>query len=152
MEKKEFLDYIEDKSMKIEKNWFFHATERDIVTIEKILSEGIQCAYLRNDKSKQGYNGKYYVSISKKTNVPKSVYNLYKFLPTFIIDGIKPIKADSKNKSFDCFAETLLPLRTSSKKDEYHAFLKIDSSKVIAIGYSLCHMLEPNHNFDIYKL
>lgn len=152
MEKKQFLDYIEDKIIKIENDWFFHATDRDIITIEKILYEGIKCAALRKEKSQQGYNGKYYVSISKKTNNPQSVYNLFEHLPIFVIKGINPIKADDKNRIFAPFTETILPLRTSSKADEYHAFFKINSSKIIAIAYNLYHTLESEYDFDIYKL
>jgi len=152
MEQKQFLDYIEDKTITIENDWFFHATDRDITTIEKILNEGIKCASLRKEKSQHGYNGKYYISVSKKTNDPQSVYTLFNHLPIFVLNDINPIKADSKNRIFDPFTETILPFRTSSKNDEYHAFLKIDSSKIIAIGYSLYHMLEPGYKFNIYRL
>ena len=152
MKQKQFLDYIEDKTIKIENEWFFHATDGDIVTIEKILTEGIKCAALRKEKSQHGYNGKYYVSVSKKTNDPQSIYNLFNHLPIFVLNDINPIKADSKNRIFDPFTETIFPLRTSSKNDEYHAFLKIDSSKIIAMGYDLYHMLEPGYKFSIYRL
>ena len=152
MEQKQFLDYIEDKTITIENDWFFHATDRDITTIEKILNEGIKCAALRKEKSQRGYNGKYYVSVSKKTNDPQSVYGLFNHLPIFVLNNITPIKADSKNTIFNPFTETILPLRTSSKNDEYHAFLKIDPTKIIAMGYSLYHMLEPGYKFSEYRL
>jgi len=152
MEQKQFLDYIEDKTITIENDWFFHATDRDITTIEKILNEGIKCASLRKEKSQHGYNGKYYISVSKKTNDPQSVYTLFNHLPIFVLNDINPIKADSKNRIFDPFTETILPFRTSSKNDEYHAFLKINPSKIIAMGYSLYHMLEPEYKFSIYRL
>ena len=152
MEQKEFLDYIEDNPIEIREDWFFHGTSGDINVIEKILNEGIKCAYLRKEKSTQGFNGKYYVSVSKKSDDTKSIYNVYKFWPTFIIDGVKPIKADIRNQSYQCFRETIIPLRTSYKKNEYHAFLKIDSSKIIALGYSLYHMLEPGNKFYMSRL
>lgn len=152
MDQKQFLDYIEDKTIKIENDWFFHATDRDIIIIEKILKEGIKCAALRKEKGRQGYNGKYYVSVSKKTNDPQSVYALFNHLPIFVLNDISPIKAESKNTIFNPFTGTILPLRTSSKNDEYHAFLKIEPSKIIAMGYSLYHMLEPGYKFSIYRL
>lgn len=151
MEAKELLNYIEDTPIEIKEDWFFHGTSGDINVIEKILNEGIKCAYLRKEKSTQGFNGKYYVSVSKKSDDPKSIYNVYKFWPTFIIDGVKPIKADIRNQSYQCFRETIIPLRTSYKKDEYHAFLKIDSSKIIALGYNL-YLFEPGNKFYINSL
>lgn len=151
MNEKEFLDYIEDKKIDIKNDWYFHATKRDIDIIEQILNDGIKCAYLRNEKSKKGANGKYYISVSKKTNDLLSIYNSFSHLPIFIIEGINPIKADSRNKIFSCFRETILPLRTSLKEDEYHVFLEIDPSKIIGLGYSLYHMLENGYKFDIYR-
>lgn len=151
MEAKELLNYIEDTPIEIKEDWFFHGTSGDINVIEKILNEGIKCAYLRKEKSTQGFNGKYYVSVSKKSDDPKSIYNVYKFWPTFIIDGVKPIKADIRNQSYQCFRETIIPLRTSYKKDEYHAFLKIDSSKIVALGYNL-YLFEPGNKFYINRL
>ena len=152
MNEKEFLDYIEDKNIKIQDDWFFHGTAKDINVIEKILKEGIKSSYLRNEKSSQGYNGRYYVSISKKTENCKSVFKIFEHLPMFVIDGINPIKAEEKNKIFKPFKKTIIPLRTSSMADEYQAFLKIDPSKIIALGYNLYHMLLPEYKFDIYRL
>ena len=94
MEQKQFLDYIEDKTITIENDWFFHATDRDITTIEKILNEGIKCASLRKEKSQHGYNGKYYISVSKKTNDPQSVYLyliIYLYLYLMILIQLKQI-------------------------------------------------------------
>lgn len=151
MTEKEFLNYIEDKTIQINDDWFFHATDRNINTIEQILNEGIISAYLRKEKSKQGYNGKYYVSVSKKTDNPQSVYNLFEHLPLLVLSDINPIKADNKNKVFKLFTETFLPFRTSSKADEYHAFLKIEPTNIIALGYSLYHMMSDGYKFDICK-
>ena len=152
MDGKEILDYIEDKPIKFENNWFFHATKSDINVIQKILNEGIKCAFLRHKKSEGGYNGKYYVSVSKKTNDSKCAYKLHEDSPIFVIDGIKPLKADNKNIKYISFMETILPFRTSWKTDEYHAFLKINASKIIALSYNLCNMLKPDCEFDVSKL
>ena len=73
-------------------------------------------------------------------------------MPIFVLNNISPIKAESKNTIFNPFTETILPLRTSSKNDEYHSFLKIDPSKIIAMGYSLYHMLEPGYKFSVYRI
>lgn len=152
MTKKEFLDYVEDKIAEISDEYFFHATHDDIHTVEQILNEGIKCAYLREEQSNQGYNGKYYVSVSKKTDNPECVYKLYEHLPIFVLGDIDPIKADKKNKIFTPFKETALPFRTSNKSDEYHVLHQIEPSKIIALGYSLYHMLSDGYKFDIYKL
>lgn len=56
---------------------------------------------LRKEKSQQGYNGKLYVSVSKKTNDPQSVYALFNHLPIFVFNSINPIKVDSKNRIFE---------------------------------------------------
>lgn len=62
------IDYIEDKSIDIDNNWYFHATDKNIEIIEKILKEGIKSSYLRKEHSSSGYYGKYYVSICKKND------------------------------------------------------------------------------------
>jgi len=84
MEQKQLLDYIEDKTIIIENDWFFHATDRDIITIEKILNEGIKCAALRKEKSQQGYNGKYYVSVIRKVYILYLIIYLYLYLMILI--------------------------------------------------------------------
>ncbi len=59
MNKEELLDYIEDKTIEIDDNCFFHATKENINTVERIMTEGIKCAFLRREETSQGYNGKY---------------------------------------------------------------------------------------------
>lgn len=148
----ELIQYIEDRPFKPQEEWFYHATDRDLDMIENIFKEGIKCAFLRKEKSNQGYNGKYYVSVSKKSDDPNCVFNLFSHLPILVLDGIKPIKADPKNFLFGSFMETILPFRTSSKEDEYQQFLKINPDKIIALGFSIAHMLENNYKFDMYRL
>lgn len=67
MEKIDILNFIEDKNITINKNWYLHATQNDIEIIKKILEEGIKTAYLRNKKGGT-FNGKYYISLYKNTN------------------------------------------------------------------------------------
>lgn len=152
MTKQNFFDYIEDEKIEINDNWFFHATDGDINTMELILKNGVISTWLRHKKSNQGYNGKYYVSVSKKTNNSQSVYKLFEHLPMFVLDGIHPIYANKNNKGFGLFTETIIPLRTSSKSDEYHALFRIKSSKIIAIGYNLYTMLSNDHLLNLYYL
>lgn len=149
----EIINYIEDKDITIQSSWFFHGTDPEIETIEKILKEGIKCSYLRGDKSKGGYNGKYYVSVSKILNTPnRSVYKLFEHLPIFVLDNIKPIPANKNSFLADYFIDTIIPIRCSSYEGEYHSFLKIDHSKIIALGYNLYHLLSPNYKLDTEKL
>ena len=152
MNKEELLKYIEDKTIKIDDNCFFHATKENINTVERIMTEGIKCAFLRREETSQGYNGKYYVSVSKRTNNPKSVYKMFEHFPIFVISGIKPLKADNKKRFFEPFMETIIPLRTSSYSDEYHVFMGIDPSKITALAYNLYHILSSENIFDIDRL
>lgn len=142
-----FIDYIEDKNIETDNNWYFHATDKNIEIIEKILKEGIKSSYLRKEHSSSGYNGKYYVSICKKNdniNTCNSVYELLEHLPKFIINNVFALKTNKEN--FKAFSETILPLRTSCYDDEYQVFLKINKSKIIAIEYSLYYLLEINES------
>ena len=103
METKELINYVYDNEIEVSSKWFFHATDLDVDKIERILKEGILSSCLRSEKSYGGYNGKYYVSVSKKTSAPRSAYKSFKYLPKLILEGIKPIKADNKNTFFHMF-------------------------------------------------
>ena len=72
MNEKNFLNYIEDKTIDINNEWFFHAAKENLIIIEKILNEGIKCSYLRNENSKKGAMENIAFLIAKKR---KSAYN-----------------------------------------------------------------------------
>ena len=141
MEIKEILSFIEDKDIKENDNWYFHATSADIYTIQKILEEGIKSAYLRNERGNH-FNGKYYISLYKNTEDAEALKSWLKNCPKFIIQNISPFHADrSKFKFRQMFINTRIPLRTSEWDGEFHEYLKIDPVKIVALEYSLSHTL-----------
>jgi len=150
MNSKEILDYIEDKDFKFNKKWFYHATNYNISIIKNILVNGIKCAYLRKESSSGGYNGKYYVSLGSVCDKNNEIYKNFNRFPKFIINGISPIKTNQIN--FGLMTETILPFRHSFYEGEYHKFLKINSSKIIALEYSLSNMISGNIEYDIQQL
>ena len=84
MESKEILSFIEDKDVKINDNWYFHATRTDIDVIKKILEEGIKSAYLINKKGNH-FNGQYYISLYKNTEEVEDLNLWLSECPKFII-------------------------------------------------------------------
>lgn len=144
----EIINYIEEKDINIQNSWFFHGTSPDIETIEQILKEGIKSSYLRKEKSNGGYNGKYYVSVSKVLkNSEHSVYKLFEHLPIFVLDNINPLPA--KRHLFDAswFMNSIIPIRYSVYDGEYHNFFKISPSKIVALAYNLSFQ-----NLDVERL
>lgn len=146
------IDYIEDKKITNDEKWYFHATNKDIKIIEEILKNGIKSLYLRNKESLLGYNGKYYVSLSKKTNCSKSAYYLFENRPKFIVSGIHTIHANNKSElAYSCI-ETVFPIRTSCYEDEYQAFLKVRPKYILGLEYSLSHILYDDPASSIEEL
>lgn len=137
----EILAFIEDKEINYDKNWYLHATRLDINTINNILQEGIKSACLLNKKGNH-FNGSYYISLYKDSNEANRLNNMLKEYPKFIIKDITPLYADSDKYNFrKYFINTKIPLRTSEWDGEYQQYLEIDSSKIIALEYSLSHIL-----------
>ena len=140
MELKNFLQFIEDKDIQNNPNWFFHATRNDIDVIKMILNDGIKCSHLLG-RIGNHFNGKYYISLYKYDNNP----DLSNFLidsPKIIIDGISPYYADRKKfKIRKYFINTRLPLRTSEWDGEYQQYMRIDPSHFVGLEYSLSYLL-----------
>lgn len=148
MDAKEILDFIEDKDIIPDTNWYLHATKNDIETIKKILQEGIKSAYLRGEKGNH-YNGKYYISLYKTTDA-ESLNLWLRYCPKFIIEGISPIYADrTKIKSRRMFINTRIPLRTSEWDGEFQQYLEIEPSKILALEYSLSNMLSTLDEYNM---
>lgn len=141
MEIKEILNFVEDKDITIDDNYFFHATRNDIDLIRKILQEGIKSAYLRNQKGNH-FNGQYYISLYKNIEESEHLKLWLSEYPKFIIHDISPFYADRNKLKFRrMFINTRIPLRTSEWDGEFHQYLKIEPSKIIALEYSLSHIL-----------
>lgn len=149
MEIKEILNFIEDKDITANDNWYFHATSPDIYVIKKILEEGIKCAYLRNKKGNH-FNGQYYISLYKNIEQAESLNLWLNKCPKFIIQDISPYYADSSKFKFrQIFINTRIPLRTSEWDGEFQQYLEIEPSKIVALEYSLSHILSNSDEFII---
>lgn len=131
------INDIEDKKCYINGNWYYHIFEYNKTESYNIFKQGIKSNFLLKKKSNGGYNGIYYISLSKRTNEDKQIYKLIENMPMFIIDeNIKTIHAKSSNK-FGSFINSPLPLRTSQYNDEYQVFLKINPNRIKGINFKL---------------
>lgn len=141
MEAKEIISYIEDKDIAVDDNWYFHATKTDINSIKNILEEGIKSSYLRNQKGNH-FNGKYYISLYKNIKEAEKLKLWLSKYPKFIISDISPFYASrNKFKYRQLFINTRVPFRTSEWDGEFHQYLKIEPSKIVAIEYDLSYIL-----------
>lgn len=144
---KAILDYIEDEPIELSKDYYYHAFCYEQKSFINMISEGIKSPILLG-KSAQGYNGPFYVSLSKKENCEMSIYNILKDHIMFIIDGkIKTIKT----RNFRRYGEypisctsTFLPFRVSGYDDEYQKFLKVSPEHILGIKYNLLTDCERN--------
>lgn len=149
METKKILDFIEDKDIIVDDNWYFHATKQDISVIKKILENGIRSAYLRNKKGNH-FNGQYYISLYKNIKEAENLKLWLSKYPKFIIKNISPLYADrQKNKFRKIFINTRIPLRTSEWDGEFHQYLEIKPPKIIAIEYSLSQIISGQDEINI---
>jgi len=149
MDVKKILDFIEDKEILVDDDWYFHATRNDIDTIKNILEEGIKSAYLRNQRGNH-FNGQYYISLYKNTNEATNLKLWLSKSPKFVIHNISPFYADRKKWNFRyIFINTRIPLRTSEWDGEFQHYLKIDPSKIIGLEYSLAHILNTGNDIEI---
>lgn len=150
MNYKEIIQFVEDKSFDINNDWYFHATKNDINIIRKILNEGIKATCFRKEKG-GCFNGKYYISLYDNSD-----YDLNEFFviyPKIVVDGINPLYADF-NKFYNRrkYSNTILPFRTSQWEGEYQQFLKINPSKIVAMGYDLSVILNMLYSSDDFVL
>ncbi len=141
----EQIEKIEHVS-KIRKSsrWFYHGITSEANQFPKIMQEGLLCKNLHGyARTKNGYNGNYYISLSKDIKAPSedSGYSNYiEEYPMLIIDDIIAIKC-LKTNSRTIFTKTIIPFRTSGYKDEYQAFYRIDPSKFVGLeakAYDWC--------------
>lgn len=141
MDKKEILNFIEDKGITIGDNWYFHATSNDIGIVKKILEKGIKSGCLR-DKKGNHFNGKYYISLYQDIEIAESLKLWLIKQPKFIVHDISPFYADRNKFDFrKFFINTRIPLRTSEWDGEFHQYLQIEPVKIIALEYSLFYIL-----------
>lgn len=135
----DIVDYIEDKDMTINPNWYYHAAVLGKDEYRDILKHGIQSAFLRKSNIYGKTNGRFYVCVAKNLNMgPQSLYNSLMNSPVFVLDErLRPLNM-SGIKYFERFEDTILPFRyCDGSKEEGQVFLKIPRSKIVALQYSL---------------
>ena len=133
------VEYLEDKDITSDSNWYLHATVDEIERIQNILTDGIKCNYLL-DQPRMGLNGLYYICLFKNSS-ESDVIQRYEDSVKFIISGIRPHHAISENIFTRLFSGTRIPIRGGNYHGEYQQYLRVDPSKFVGIDYSLSRVL-----------
>lgn len=157
------LNNIYQESLEIEKEWYYHAFDLpllddetfDMNNFNNMIKEGIKSKILRK-KLITGYNGYYYVSLTKDEECMNSAFKALSKLPMFIINpNIKVIKAKNFNlqKSYPSWVNSgPLPFRYSPYDNEYQKFYKVKPEQIIGIRYNISEVLESNNGYKYKKL
>ena len=138
-------------------NVYIHFTEFNIETIDSIFRNGIMFKYnLQKNgiykKAGIGSNGKYYVSLTKKSNQKKCVYSALSKSNAYI--GIKvklkkePIKAKIQNTAI--FTNTIIPIRYSPYNNEWQTKEIITPDQFMELSYPLDYISEVFKNNKEY--
>lgn len=103
--------------------------------------EGIKAAiYFKQNNI--GFNGNFYVSLSKHIISEADIYKLMINNPAFIISSkLKTIKAKYQHYYPDFIRKSLLPLRGSVYDNEFQRLLKVNPKYFIGIRYNLSEAL-----------
>ena len=131
---------IEDQINDIDNNCFYHAFYYDNKEFVSMLNEGIKSPLLLSKKA-AGYNGYFYVSLTKREKCEMSIYKKLYDLPKFIINPkIRTIKTKNYiryGSHLINITNTFLPFRESEYDDEYQKFIIVHSKDIIGIEYNL---------------
>ena len=139
MNLKNVVEYIEDKDIVGDSNWYLHTTFDDVDIIRKILTEGIKCSHLLGLQY-PSWNGPYYISMFKNDETSSNLQEF--FIPSvkFIIAGIRAYRC--RNTRFaKSFTDTKIPIRASIHPGEYQSYFFVDPSKFVGIDYCLSRIL-----------
>lgn len=128
-------------NMSIDNSWYYHDFRGDLDLFANILAKGILCKKelgIRKNTT-NGYNGMYYISITKYSEDPISIFKKIDSRPLIIISNkVKAIKTKpSSNIIYDWSCNTPLPFRTSSYSDEWQIYKKISSDMFVGVYYDL---------------
>ena len=133
----EVLSYIENVPIVLSNNYYYHAFVYDHDAFVNMINEGIK-APIYLDKSGQGNNGLFYVSLSKNLNCVDSIYDKLSSLPMFIInEKIWVVKAKNALSPSFSLKRSPLPIRYSEYDDEYQKFLKVKPKDILGIQFNL---------------
>ena len=154
MDYKTFINDLKEDTYPVSLNSYYHAFVYNHDSFIKMLNEGLKAKILLQKRG-TGFNGLFYVSLSKCEKGFYSAYNLLKEDPAFIIDGnlktFKTINYIREGNYSISFCNTFLPFRISPYDDEYQRFLKVSPEKIKAIRYELSSAVNNEEHF-IYKL
>lgn len=130
------IDEIEEKCQ-INLNWFYHSTYYDKSKYISILTEGIKCNELLGSPREGRYNGKYYISLSKITIPDNKCFFTYTTdTPSFIINGIEPIKCENIAEYWE-YVNTKDLRRIGHYDEEYQYYYFIQNTYIKGIVYDL---------------
>lgn len=148
----DIIDKVEEES-EISLDWFYHSPsyyDRDIG--KSILTEGIKCNELLKNGKKGIHNGPYYISLSKIT-IPDNAcfYNYNNVPPSFIINGIEPIKCENIDE-YRKYIDTKDPRRIGSYEDEYQYYYFIKNTYINGILFNLLNTCKMAKGSTIEKI
>lgn len=126
------IEEVESKKLVKNLDWFYHGF--DFGDLANILEKGILAKkYLDFPTGNFGLNGKHYISVAKDTNKAGNALNKYKRNgPLVIVDNIKAIEC-KREKIYEYFRLTRLPLRYTEWDDEYQVYSKILPDKFVGL-------------------
>ena len=146
---KKILDYIEDKDITINNDWFYHAMPFSRANFLSTLNNGILSPYLLPD-----HNSSYqYVFVSRGNKSKYSAFTNHSIYPNFIInESIAAIK-DEASFIKKLFYGGFHGLRfTSMYDDEYQVYKKIKPQDIIGILFNLEKLITSNKDKSNYYL
>lgn len=150
----DIINYIEDESIILVNTPYYHAFQYKKEEFINMITEGIKAPILLG-KTGGGYNGKFYVCLSKNTGCKNSIYNRLSNDPMFVIDGnmktLKTRNIKEKGGYPISFTQSLLPFRESEYADEYQKFLKVPSKDILAIQYNISSNFQQYNNNDYIR-
>ena len=134
------IHYIEDESIKLDSDFYYHAFDYNQDEFISMITEGIKAPILLG-KLGDGNNGKFYVSLARNVNCSNSIYNKLSGKPMFMINNkILTVKARN-SKIYGMYPMFLmqspLPFRDCEYDDEYQKFLKVSAKDILAIQYNI---------------
>lgn len=135
------INYLEEEKYYIPYNSYYHAFIYKEESFKKMLKEGIKAPiYFR--KNNIGFNGNFYVSLSKHIISEADIYKLMINNPAFIISSkLKTIKAKYQHYYPEFIRKSILPLRGSVYDNEFQRLLKVNPKHFMGIRYNLGEVL-----------
>ncbi len=150
------IDDIEQKIINKNPEWYYHGIVYKRSDFIDMLVCGLKCAKLLGLKN-GGYNGKYYISLSKDIPNKQNVESAYMYLKwssyMFIIDNIKTYKC-THSYFRELFKQTKVPLRCSTWDDEYQAYSIITPDHFVGMECPLKDWINNIHyvkNLELLK-